>query len=104
MAIVGAWNGRRTGYNDDVYLKFMCDPERIPHWWYIALLVVCLYISLACFYGAGLGLPAALVSFPLHLCYYDLFHLPKRPPLRTRQYAGKYEISVRATSQRPVSL
>lgn len=42
---------------DDPYLKLMSRTERVPHWWYLALLVPCLALSLGCIYGADMGLP-----------------------------------------------
>lgn len=56
VAIVEAWKGRRDDY-DDPYLKLMSRCPRVPHWWYISLLVVCAALSLGCLYGADLGLP-----------------------------------------------
>ncbi|KAH8884723.1 oligopeptide transporter 6 [Thozetella sp. PMI_491] len=56
LAVREAWKGRRSDY-DDPYLKLMSRTERVPHWWYLALLVVCLALSLGCIYGAGIGLP-----------------------------------------------
>ncbi|KAK7700666.1 hypothetical protein SLS64_010810 [Diaporthe eres] len=46
----------RDDYNDP-YLKLMSRTERVPHWWYITLLIPCLALSLGCIYGADMGLP-----------------------------------------------
>jgi OPT family oligopeptide transporter len=55
-AVVDAWKGRANDYNDP-YLKLMSRTARVPHWWYLALLAVCLALSFGCIYGAELGLP-----------------------------------------------
>ena len=56
VAMREAIQGRREDY-DDPYLKLMSRTPRVPHWWYIALLVVCSALSLGCLYGADIGLP-----------------------------------------------
>ncbi|EJT75799.1 oligopeptide transporter 6 [Gaeumannomyces tritici R3-111a-1] len=55
-AVADAWAGRRNDY-DDPYLKLMSRTPRVPHWWYLSLLAVCLGLSFGCIYGADLGLP-----------------------------------------------
>lgn len=54
--IVGAWNGRRDNHDNDPYLKLMSHTDRVPHWWYVALLAACFVLSLICLYAADLGL------------------------------------------------
>ena len=56
IAVKEAWNGRRDTYNDP-YLELMSRTERVPHWWYLTLLAICVALSLGCLYGANLGLP-----------------------------------------------
>lgn len=56
VAVREAWAGRREDYNDP-YLKMMQRCERVPHWWYLALLAVCFAVSMGTIYGADLGLP-----------------------------------------------
>ncbi|KAK3319793.1 oligopeptide transporter 6 [Cercophora scortea] len=56
IAIVEAWKGRRSDYNDP-YLKLMSRTPRVPHWWYLTLLAICVALSLGCLYGAEIGLP-----------------------------------------------
>ncbi|CAK7233562.1 hypothetical protein SBRCBS47491_008654 [Sporothrix bragantina] len=55
-AVINAWKNRRSDY-DDPYLKLMSRTERVPHWWYLVILVLCMALSIGCLYGAGLGLP-----------------------------------------------
>ncbi|KAL8404602.1 hypothetical protein RB594_009451 [Gaeumannomyces avenae] len=55
-AVADAWAGRRNDYGDP-YLKLMSRTPRVPHWWYLSLLAVCLGLSFGCIYGADLGLP-----------------------------------------------
>ncbi|EFX04527.1 isp4 protein [Grosmannia clavigera kw1407] len=55
-AIVDAFKGRRTDYNDP-YIQLMSRTKRVPHWWYIVLLVVCVALSLGTLYGGDFGLP-----------------------------------------------
>lgn len=59
-AVINAWKNRRSDYGDP-YLKLMSRTERVPHWWYMVILVLCMGLSIGCLYGADLGLP---VSFP----------------------------------------
>lgn len=56
VALVEAWNGRQSDYNDP-YLKLMSRTQRVPHWWYLTLLAACMALSLGCLYGAEIGLP-----------------------------------------------
>jgi hypothetical protein len=56
IAIVEAWKGRRSDY-DDPYLKLMSSQPRVPHWWYLTLLAICFALSLGVIYGAGFELP-----------------------------------------------
>jgi hypothetical protein len=56
IAIKEAWQGRRDDYGDP-YLKLMSRTGRVPHWWYLTLLAVCVALSLGCLYGADIGLP-----------------------------------------------
>lgn len=63
-----AWAGRRTDY-DDPYLKLMEYAPRVPHWWYMSILVICGALSFAVIYEGEMDLPwwgfviIALVSF-----------------------------------------
>jgi hypothetical protein len=43
-------------YNDP-YLKLMSVYPRVPHWWYLSLLGICLALSLGTIYGGGFDLP-----------------------------------------------
>lgn len=54
--IKDSWNHKRTDY-DDPYLKLMEHLPRVPHWWYLTLLVICAALAIACLYEAGLQLP-----------------------------------------------
>lgn len=56
IAIKEAWQGRRDDYGDP-YLKLMSRTGRVPHWWYLSLLAICVALSLGCLYGADIGLP-----------------------------------------------
>lgn len=51
------WKNRRSDYDADPYLKLMEIHPRVPHWWYIALLLACTALSIGTLYGAGLQLP-----------------------------------------------
>lgn len=46
----------RSDY-DDPYLKLMSRCERVPHWWYGLLLVICIGLSIGQLYGADMQLP-----------------------------------------------
>ncbi|KAK3324932.1 oligopeptide transporter OPT family [Apodospora peruviana] len=48
---------RENNYAGDIYLDLMRDAETVPYWWYLALLAICLCLSLVCLYGADVGLP-----------------------------------------------
>lgn len=52
-----AWNNNRSDY-DDPYLKLMAFQKRVPHWWYIALLIPCLVIGIAQGYEGNMKMPA----------------------------------------------
>ncbi|CAK7200166.1 hypothetical protein SEUCBS139899_002857 [Sporothrix eucalyptigena] len=56
QAVVNAWKNRRSDY-DDPYLKLMSRTARVPHWWYLVILGLCMALSIGCLYGADLGLP-----------------------------------------------
>ena len=68
-----AWRNRHDDY-DDPYLRLMSTFPRVPHWWYGALLVVCLALSFGTLYGGDFQLPwwgfiiivlvAGLFTFP----------------------------------------
>lgn len=51
-----AFRGQYDDYNDP-YLKIMSIHKRVPHWWYVALLLVCGALSLGTLYGGDFGLP-----------------------------------------------
>ncbi|KAL9111260.1 MAG: hypothetical protein Q9227_004338 [Pyrenula ochraceoflavens] len=55
-ALKEAWNNRRADYNDP-YLKLMSFDPRVPHWWYLALLVVCAALAFVQLYEADMGMP-----------------------------------------------
>jgi OPT family small oligopeptide transporter len=54
-SVRGAWRNRRADYGDP-YLKLMAHLPRVPHWWYIALLAICLVFSITQLYGAEMQL------------------------------------------------
>ena len=56
LIITESWHGRRDDYGDP-YLKLMDRLPRVPHWWYGALLAVCVALSLGCLYGGNMELP-----------------------------------------------
>ncbi|EFY84304.1 oligopeptide transporter OPT family [Metarhizium acridum CQMa 102] len=56
-AAINTFTGVRSDYEDDPYLRLMSSAARVPHWWYVCLLIVCTCLSLVCLYGADLGLP-----------------------------------------------
>ncbi|PCG92141.1 Oligopeptide transporter OPT superfamily [Penicillium occitanis (nom. inval.)] len=47
----------RAEYPDDPYLKIVEDFHRVPHWWYLVVLVIAGGFSLGSLYGGGWGLP-----------------------------------------------
>lgn len=55
-AIIDAFKGRRNDYNDP-YLQLMARTQRVPHWWYLVLLLGCMGLSLGALYGGEFGLP-----------------------------------------------
>lgn len=54
--IVDVWNNRKT-HADDPYMKMMDGLPRVPHWWYLCILVVCGGLSIGTLYGGGFQLP-----------------------------------------------
>lgn len=56
IAVKEAIANRKT-HQDDPYLQLMSFDPRVPHWWYLALLVVCAALSLATLYQGGFQLP-----------------------------------------------
>ncbi|KAI9731219.1 MAG: hypothetical protein M1834_005412 [Cirrosporium novae-zelandiae] len=67
-ALKDAYHNRREDY-DDPYLKVMAGSPRVPHWWYITLLVVCAALGIAQLYEGEMDLPwwglivIAVISF-----------------------------------------
>jgi OPT family small oligopeptide transporter len=55
-AVVDSFKGRKQNYNDP-YLILMERTERVPHWWYLVLLVICSALSIGTLYGGQFGLP-----------------------------------------------
>lgn len=51
-----SFKNRRTEY-DDPYLKLMEHLPRVPHWWYGALLIICLALAIGQLYGGQMELP-----------------------------------------------
>lgn len=56
VAVVDAFKGRREDYNDP-YIQLMQRTPRVPHWWYLSLLLVCIALSLGALYGGDFTLP-----------------------------------------------
>ncbi|OOG00122.1 hypothetical protein ASPCADRAFT_161658 [Aspergillus carbonarius ITEM 5010] len=50
-----AWQNKRSDY-DDPYLKMMSFQKRVPHWWYLTLLVICAVIAIAQGYEGNMKL------------------------------------------------
>jgi len=63
-----AWGNRANDY-EDPYLKLMAQSKRVPHWWYLTLLVVCAALGIAQLYEGNMRLPwwgfivVSLISF-----------------------------------------
>ncbi|RBA11793.1 oligopeptide transporter 6 [Fusarium proliferatum] len=51
------FRGRRAAYDDDPYIQATKNFSRVPHWWYLVLLVISTGLALASLYGGGWGLP-----------------------------------------------
>lgn len=47
----------RGSYSDDPYLKVMDSHPRVPHWWYLIILVIAGGLSIGSLYGGDWGLP-----------------------------------------------
>lgn len=51
------FRGHRAAYEDDPYLRAMAAHPRVPHWWYVVILVLASGLSIGALYGGGWGLP-----------------------------------------------